>query len=103
LLLASVGMADAVCGCFLGSSQMRVGWSGELEPRLKFRNCVARTRGRKVMFCKSCIMTICQLKSVDELSQLKTALFANFKIFFTFSAILGPTIVQNNCSTVYRV
>ena len=32
----------------LGSSQMRVGWSGEQEPRLKFRNCVARTRGRKV-------------------------------------------------------
>ncbi|XP_065913928.1 actin-related protein 5-like [Dysidea avara] len=30
-----------------GSSQMRVGWSGELEPRLKFHNCVARTRGRK--------------------------------------------------------
>lgn len=30
-----------------GSSQMRVGWSGEQEPRLKFRNCVARTRGRK--------------------------------------------------------
>jgi len=27
---------------------MRVGWSGELEPRLKFHNCVARTRGRKV-------------------------------------------------------
>lgn len=30
-----------------GSSQMRVGWSGEQEPRLKFRNCIARTRGRK--------------------------------------------------------
>ena len=32
----------------LGSSQMRVGWSGEQEPRLKFKNCIARTRGRKV-------------------------------------------------------
>lgn len=37
-----------VCVCFLGSSYCRMGWAGDADPAIVFRNAIARNRAKKV-------------------------------------------------------
>ena len=40
-----------VCVC-AGSCECRAGWAGEDNPKLIFRNAVAKARGKKVRACR---------------------------------------------------